>query len=61
MYSFWSHLKPEAKALIKNLMPEGWEPPKYEASIHVHYPDAEECERNMRKVIGEISPVRTKL
>ena len=57
-YTFWEHLKPEDRVQLKNLMPKGWRPP--ESKLQPHYPTLEECERNISKVIGEISPAHTR-
>jgi hypothetical protein len=61
MYSLWEHLKPDDRVLLKSLMPKGWQPLDGEKPVNpVKYPSLAECERNIHKVIGEISPAHTK-
>ncbi|MDD5512042.1 MAG: hypothetical protein PHI12_14735 [Dehalococcoidales bacterium] len=57
-YSLWEHLKPEGKAQLKGLMPKDWQPPVSERQVR--YPTLAECEENISKVIGEVSPAHTK-
>ena len=60
-YSFWEHLKPEGRVLLKDLMPKDWQPAISPPVVpEPHYPTLEECERNVRQVIGEVSPGRTR-
>lgn len=67
-WGFWEIISPEAAAALWAYQREHFgtrlDEPVFNfhgnTAASVHYPDAEESGRNMHKVIGEISPNKTK-